>query len=232
MFINSILKNKWIFRSLFKTIIFNFHYLPFKQAIKLPIFTYKLKIVKWGGGIEIPSSVHLKPGMIKLGVNRVSIYPNTGLIWENHGGKVIFQGSCSIGGNSAISVGEKGMLVFGNNFSATTSLKLVCYNQITFGNSVGFGWDCICMDTDFHRMKLIEGGFTKGFGCISIGDGNWFANRCTVLKNTVTAEYCTFSSSSVVSGRYEESYSVYGSSAISLKRRGIYRDRMDDTIVY
>ena len=116
--------------------------------------------------------------------------------------------------------------------SASTSLKLVCYNKVTFGKDVEFGWDCICMDTDFHRMKLIDGGYTKGFGCISIGDGNWFANRCTVLKNTVTAEYCTFSTSSVVSGKYEESYSVYGSSAISLKRKGIYRDRTDDTIVY
>ena len=170
--------------------------------------------------------------MIKLGVNRVSIYPNTGIMWENHGGKVIFEGTCNIGGNSAISVGDKGVLRLGNNFSATTSLKLVCYNKITFGNSVEFGWDCICMDTDFHRMKLVDGGFTTGFGAICIGNGNWFANRCTVLKNTETAEYCMFSSSSIVSGRYDESYSVYAPSAISLKRKGIYRDRMDDKIIY
>ena len=48
--IKYLLQNKWIFRSIFKTVIFNFHYLPFKQAVKLPIFVYKLNNVKMGGG--------------------------------------------------------------------------------------------------------------------------------------------------------------------------------------
>lgn len=231
MTIKELVKKRWILRSIIKTVYFNFHYLPFRQAIKFPILVYKLKIVRMRGEILISSNI-IKPGMIKLGVHRVSIYPNSGIVWENHGGIVIFEGSCNIGGNSALSIGPKGVVTFGDNFSATTSFKLICYNNIGFGESVEFGWDCICMDTDFHRMKLIDGEFTKGFGSIRIGNGNWIANRCTVLKNTLTSEYCTFSSSSVINGRYDKPYTLYGSSAITLKKTGIYRDRKNDAVIY
>ncbi len=55
--INKIKENRWVLRSIIPTIYFNFHYLPFRQAIKLPIFLYKphLKLMKgtitiMGGG--------------------------------------------------------------------------------------------------------------------------------------------------------------------------------------
>ncbi len=46
--------------------------------------------------------------MIRLGQFGVTLYPNTGVVWENHGGKVIFKNKCSIGNSSAISMGESG----------------------------------------------------------------------------------------------------------------------------
>lgn len=46
--INEIKGNCWVLRSIIPTIYFNFHYLPFRQAIKLPIILYKphLKLMK------------------------------------------------------------------------------------------------------------------------------------------------------------------------------------------
>lgn len=48
MFFSKIKSKAWVLRSIIPTIYFNFHYLPFKQAIKLPIFLYKphLKLMK------------------------------------------------------------------------------------------------------------------------------------------------------------------------------------------
>ena len=43
--INKIIKYRWILRSMFSTIYFNFHYLPCSQAIKLPIILYKPKLL-------------------------------------------------------------------------------------------------------------------------------------------------------------------------------------------
>lgn len=230
--LRKIWSRRWMLRSLLTTIRFNFHYLPFKQAVFLPIVLYKCKIINsLRGGVIIKSSTPIKFGMITLGCPSVSIYPNNGIIYDN-AGTIIFKGYCNIGNNSAISIGRHGTVIFGDMFSASTTLRLVCYNSITFENNVRVGWECTFMDTDFHRMKKLNGGYTKGFGSIQIGKGCWFANRCTILKNTQTAEYNTFSTGSIVSKKFEIPYAVYGPSSIELKREGIYRDIKDDKINY
>ena len=143
--------------------------------------------------------------MIRLGTYNVSIYPNSGILWENDG-TVEFHGHCSIGNNSSLSIGANGVVTFGDKFSASTTLRLVCYNRISFEERVLIGWECTFMDTDLHRMKKLDGGYTKGVGSILIGKGCWFANRCTVLKYTQTAEYNTFSTGSIVSKKFDIPY--------------------------
>ena len=73
--INKIIKYRWILRSMFSTIYFNFHYLPCSQAIKLPIILYEPKLLACKGSLEIRGKVRF--GMIQLGRNMVSLYPNT-----------------------------------------------------------------------------------------------------------------------------------------------------------
>lgn len=73
--LKQIWKEKWIFRFLIQSIFFNFHYLPFRQAIKLPILLYKPKFISLKGRVIISAS-HVKTGMIILGKLNVPIYRN------------------------------------------------------------------------------------------------------------------------------------------------------------
>ena len=93
--------------------------------------------------------------MIKLGFPTVSLYPNTGITIENHGGTIIFHGICSIGNNSYISISQKGIVEFGDNFCASTTLRLTSYDKIVFRNCVRCGWDTLIMDTDFHKLGTV-----------------------------------------------------------------------------
>lgn len=54
----------------------------------------------------------IKFGMIRLGFLTVSLYPNTSIVYENHGGTIVFNGKCTIGNNSAISIGTKAIVKF------------------------------------------------------------------------------------------------------------------------
>lgn len=137
-----------------KTIWFNFHYLPWRQAVKLPIFLYRAKILRAKGSITISGDI--STGMIRLGEPTVSLYPNGGVIWENHGGRCSFAGKCVIGNASAISIGKQGSLIFGVGFTVSAALKLASYYCVEFGDNVRVGWDAIIMDTDFHRMKTAK----------------------------------------------------------------------------
>lgn len=40
-------------RSVLSSIYFNFHYLPFRQAMRLPILLYKPKLLKMKGNVKI-----------------------------------------------------------------------------------------------------------------------------------------------------------------------------------
>lgn len=232
MQIRQILKNIKLFRSILPSVYFNFHYLPFKQAIRLPIILYKPKFISLKGKILIEGD--LKFGMITMGCLRTPLYPNTGIVIENNGGTIVFKGSCCIGNSSVICIGEKGNLSIGNQFTCNASLKIVCYHKISFGERARFGWDCMIMDTDFHKLTKLNGGYTKGYGPIMIGHDNWFGSCCRILKRTHTPNYVVVQSGTTLSGKIDfPEYSIIGSSDnIEVKASGMWRNIYDDKIEY
>lgn len=230
--LNKVWKHRRYLRNIFQSIYFNLHYLPFKQAIKLPILLYKPKFLKLQGSIKIEGEI--KYGMIKLGFPTVSLYPNTGITIENHGGTIIFHGICSIGNNSYISISQKGIVEFGDNFIATTTFRLTSYDKIVFRNCVRCGWDTLIMDTDFHKLTKLSGGYSKGHAPISIGANNWFGNGCKIMKRTQTPDYCVISAGTILSGKVDApEYSIIGNEQkIIVKATGVWRNVDDDTINY
>lgn len=232
----SMLKKLWKhrrdLRSIHKSIYFNFHYLPFRQAIRLPILLYKPRFYDLKGTLKLVGEV--KYGMIKLGYPAVSIYPNSGIVIENHGGIIVFNGSCSIGNNSSISVGEKGYCEFGERFCASTTLRLICYHKVIIGDRCLMGWNCMIMDTDLHKLTKISGGSSKGFASIRIGDNNWFGNGCLIMKRTETPDFCTISARTILNGKVvAPKYSVIGQKhEIEVKAIGVWHNLDDDKIDY
>ena len=78
------------FFALIPSVIFCFWYLPFKQAIKIPIIVYCPRIFKFGGRVIIDSD-KIYFGMIRLGLFITNQYPNAGIRWYNKG-TIVFKG--------------------------------------------------------------------------------------------------------------------------------------------
>ncbi len=236
MSIKDLLHTAWAhrrdLRSLPYSIYFNLHYLPFRTAIRLPILLYKPRLLSLKGQVKIEG--RLKYGLVRLGFPTVSIYPNTGITFENHGGTVVFKGSCIIGNASALSVGQKGRVEIGDNFVSTTSLRLVAYDSITIGNRVRMGWDTLVMDTDFHKLTKLSGGYSRGHAPIKIGSNNWFGNGCRIMKRTQTPDYCITGAGTTLSGPVDvPPYSIVGfKQELVVKASGIWRNVDDDVIEY
>lgn len=215
-----------------KTIWFNFHYLPWRQAVKLPIFLYRGKILRAKGSITLTGNVYT--GMIRLGERGVSLYPNSGLVWENHGGGCTFAGKCAIGNASVISIGKYGNIEFGKGFSSSAALKLTSYHRITLSDNVRVGWDAIIMDTDFHRMKNRQSGkYTKGYAPVHIGANCWIGCRSTILKGTVLPPFCTLAAGTTIGKRIEGEYQVIGNtSELRTLKKDYFREVGNDEIDY
>lgn len=229
---NKVRLNLWMLRSLPFSIYFNFKYLPFKQAIHIPIMFYKPEFLALKGCVKI-NAPKISMGMIKLGMRENSLCPNTGITFENKGGKVVFKGRCMIGNASALSIGKNGYLEIGNDFRSSM-LKLVAYHSIVFQDNDRLGWDCLVMDTDLHKLTKVNGGYTKGFGSINIGKNNWFGSKCIILKNACTPDFCTVSAGTKVSCKVDApEYSIIGSNvATVVARTGYWRNLSDDHIDY
>ena len=97
--------------------------------------------------------------MIRLGFPTVSLYPTQGIVYENHGGTIVFNGLCTIGNNSAISIGTKAIVKFGDRFAASTTLRLTAYNHISFSDNVcfwlghiGYGYGLSQVNKSFRRL--------------------------------------------------------------------------------
>lgn len=218
-----------ILRSLPQTIYFNFHYLPVRQAVKLPIILYRPKLLKCKGSVRIEGPVRF--GMVRMGLRFVSIFPDNGITWENKGGSVVVKGNMIIGNDSYISIGEKGEVVFGENFGINAGLKLVAYRRVVFGQTVSLGWNVWIMDTNFHPLYDMEKKcYKSASGPIEIGDYNWLASGCRVLHSVVTPPKCTFALNSVItSGSVMEPCCVMGGNPLKIITRNVYRDFVNDS---
>lgn len=219
-----------IFRLWIPSIWFNFHYLPWKQAIKLPILVYRPYFRKLGGKVIIDYP-HITRGMIRLGFNRVNIYPDNGISWLNEG-TIYFKGRVSIGSDSYIVVRSGSQVIIGDDFSCSAALKLVSCIGIEFEEGTHFGWDCIVIDSNFHPIYDIEAKcFKKAYGKIKIGANNWFSTQCMIMHSVETPERCIFGARSIVTrGGHFESYCLHGGNPIRILSRNVKRIYGQDQI--
>ena len=211
--------------SLPKTIYFNFFYLPFNQAIKLPIWLYNVNLHKMRGQVIIDSA-SIKPGMIKLGNVGNPLYDSCNrLTWENRG-VVCFKGTCVIGHGSGISTGINGYIEIGNNFFAITTTKIISFVSIIFGDNVRVSWETIFMDTDFHEtINLNTNERSIPSKPIKIGNNNWIAVRVIVLKGSETPDFTIVGANSILTKSYDiPQYSIIAGVPPKVMKTGVYRD--------
>lgn len=143
--------------------------------------------------------------MIRIGFGSVGIFDrnNSKSIWQNNG-KIIFRGDkINIGHGSKISVNKKGTLIFGRNFCITAESQIVCSKYIDFGENVLMSWQCLVMDTDFH--KIYKNNKIKNLDeAIIIGNNVWIGCRNVILKGTKIANNCVIAANSTVVKNIEE----------------------------
>jgi len=132
-----------------RSIPINIKYLPFNQAIKIPIFLTNSKFI--GKGRIVIESNEVYRGMINLGAYLCPKYPRKGITIENNG-CIVFKGACTIGNNSFISIGKRGTLIVGDNLVVNSSVNIICARKIVIGKNNLFGWETTIMDTSFHPL--------------------------------------------------------------------------------
>lgn len=193
-----------------KTLYFNFHYLPFKTAIKLPIFIYRrtgLFLMK--GKIIIDSPV--KNGMVKFGKHGIGtqdlLYQRS--MWDVSG-TLIITGKTYIGRGCKISIGNNGVLRLGKDFTITGGSAIICNKEITFGDDCLLSWDILMMDSDFHKIFNDRGEVINSAQSIKIGNHVWIGCRTTILKGAAVANDSIIAADSLITKQFHEGNCIIG----------------------
>jgi acetyltransferase-like isoleucine patch superfamily enzyme len=188
----------------FLTLYINFAFLPFKQAIKLPIWIYsKTRFLGLTGKFIIETeNVHY--GMIRIGkTNESTCASGSGTEIINKS-KIIFRGKSLIGCGCRILVYGKGILVFGRNFIMNNQNLIGCCNYIETGDNVIIGHRNQIADTNFHFMYNMTNGTVKNAKTpVIIGDYCWLTNNVSIMKGSVIPKHTTVASYSLLNRQYD-----------------------------
>ncbi len=192
--------------SVIRTVFFNLNYFPISVAVKFPVFIYRgvrLKCTK--GCIELNIQT-IKPGCIRIGKASYGFQTRQHpTIWEQKGGTVIFGKEINIGKGTFISVGRFGMLRFGNYIGFGGNMKMICNKSITIGDQTMAALDVQIIDTDFHStINMVFNTMNIVEKPIIIGRYNWLGIGSTLLKGTVTPDYCIVAAKTILKNDYSD----------------------------
>lgn len=228
--IKSVLHLLWILLSHkpIKTIYINFKMLPFKQAIRLPIFIYTpIEFRSLKGEIKING--HISPNMIRIGDN--TRYPTTSKplsIWTING-QLIFNGPTKFFYGTYVYVGQRGTLQIGTKGTFIGSdTKIICRDNIFIGDCVEITWECQIYDTSFHYIQKENEEVQPLTRGIVINDFVWIGNRTTISKGTVIPSYSIIAAESLCNKDLSQiegggNYCLFAGSPTKCKATGVKR---------
>ena len=196
----------WITRpkvSLWRTIYFNFYFLPVAQAVRLPIYVYgKPTVLKCEGSIIVDCPLSdVYRGMIKLNQNVGSPgMPGGNLTLDlEHDCKITFKGKAMIAHNSKLLLWGGSVLTIGAGCCLGLGSDICCSKSITLHDDVRLGSEVKVYDTNFHyTYKKRDLAVHPCSAPIELGHHCWVGSRSTIMKGVNLRPHTTVASNSVV----------------------------------
>ncbi len=200
-----------------KSLVFNFHYLPFAQAIRLPVLvSYRVKFMRMGGTVALASS---RFGNVKLGFQSNDVFPAgaTSGAWS-------VSGHVSFGVNVNLGPGVRahcsGTLELGDDVAGNAGASFFCAKRMRVGSGSLMAWNVTLMDHDFHTIRK-DGAPVNAPADVEIGDAVWLGANAMVLKGTRIARGTVVGACAVVHGDHADEGCVLAGNPARVIRRGI-----------
>ncbi|MGG4407210.1 acyltransferase [Niallia taxi] len=190
------------------TLIFNFYYFKFKDAVKLPVFiSHRVVLDKMKGKVIIEAPLSF--GMIKFASTEHMFFKKQGKnSYWNVEGIVKFKGKANL--NNGTKIRNQGELIIGGNFNISANTLIDCKKKIVFGDDVLIGWDCLFMDTDNHAVLDYNNHRINNIKEIIIGDRVWIGSKSTVLKGSKIGNDVVVAANSCVLKEFNDNNCIIG----------------------
>lgn len=192
------------------SLLFCLRYLPFRQAIHIPVLIHpSVRIENLHRG-TINFVGEIKSSMLVLGFPGTVGQSNCiTLLSIEHGGRLIVSENVQMARGTRIIIGNQGVMQIGEHFWCNGDCFFNCTTNITLGDNNMYGWNISFNTTDGHHVY--DNGVMKPMeGDITIGNHVWIASNCNIAKNTFIADDCVVAQQSLVGKRFEQSKCLIG----------------------
>ena len=192
-----------------KSIYFNFRYLPFKQAIYLPIWiTTNFKVLKLKRG-QIILDFPYRKNFFLGDCGSVGLHEMRGGIYMEEGAMLKLNAMCVIGQGTTLRCDKNAVIELGKNFYCNKNCHIRSAEYIKVGNECSLGWN-VQINTDDGHVITHDGKAVKRIGSIEIGNHVWMTSNTIVTKNVKIADGCIVAQGTVVSKSVTEQKSLVG----------------------
>jgi acetyltransferase-like isoleucine patch superfamily enzyme len=194
---------------LIRSFYFCFRYLPFNQAIKMPIFlAVPVKVCQLHrGGIMFNGPIQSRQIEFVEGIEGFPADKTN--VYIEKGSKIIFYGKAFISRGSTLRIDEGGILKIGKDFVINKNTIIRCSDRITFHDDVMIGWNNEINDNDGHPI-YIEGERIKSTSPIKIGPHVWITTYVKISKGVEISEGCIVAKGAVVTKKHNTPNSLIG----------------------
>ena len=185
------------------------------------LFQTKCFLLEAKGAIKIDAPI--STGMILIGYGNIGIFDKkrSRSIWQVYG-NVIFNGKANIGHGCKISVGKDAEISFGDGFTVSAETQIISHKKIKFGKNVLISWDCLFIDTDFHKIFDKSGRRINSPKPIIIGDKVWIGCRNVILKGSKVSDGSIIAANSFLNKDISEQSGIFIGNPIQFVKGQIY----------
>lgn len=183
------------------SIYFNIRYLPFAQAIKLPIWVstnlHEIKLKRGQLVLKKPKFRSIAIGMGKS----PGIQAHKAGILIGNGGKIVFAGSAVISQGTVLRCDKNSIIEFGDNFYCNSDCYMRSRSSIKFGVNCSLGW-CNTLNTFDGHAVFIGNEQRPVEAPISIGNHVWITNHCIISKGVLVSDDSVIAQGSLVNKQF------------------------------
>lgn len=194
---------------LIRSFYFCFRYLPFKQALKMPIFlNVPVKVCKlWKGGIVFNGRIESRQVEFVEGIDGISAIDSN--IYIEEGSKVVFNGKAYISKGGTLRVDSGGILEIGKDFVMNKNTVIRCSDRITLLDDVMIGWNNEINDNDGHPI-YVNGDKINSTSPIMIGPHVWITTHVRISKGVTIPKGCIVAKGAVVVKKHDSINTLIG----------------------
>lgn len=185
------------------TIYLNLRTLPFKQALKLPLFVYgKVTFASLRGRI-IFDCPHIKRGMVKMGRHQDDyiLHSKRQLLRLDKDGSIVIKGYCSIASDFLFKI-TTGTLVLGDRVWIGQGVCIDCNERIEIGDCTSITYSTVLSDSNHHFVIDANKVVRRMSKPIALGKYNWIGNNSIIDKGSVTTDYSIVTHGSLLNKNY------------------------------